>query len=143
MPITRSFLNLSPLAVSIPFLMATNFAPRKTEVSTVDCRLKNQISGAEFRNAKKPVGKGLTNRSPAWSESTRANKSQPPCHGAGHVGRSGLAHIAMELLQILLLEQAHLNVGVPWVKDHAGVMFTVQASKDAVDRFQVAISWAR
>jgi hypothetical protein len=59
MPITRS-LHLSPLAVSIPFFMATNLAPN-AEVSTVGCCFEHQLSGAELRNAWKPVRGRLIN----------------------------------------------------------------------------------
>jgi hypothetical protein len=59
MPIAHN-MHLSPLTVPIPFFMAMNLAP-ETEVSTAGCRFENQMSGAEFKNAKKQVRERLTN----------------------------------------------------------------------------------
>jgi hypothetical protein len=44
---------------------------------------------------------------------------------------------------VALLERAHLDLRTRWVKDHWGVMLVIKASKDTIDDFQMAISWAR
>jgi hypothetical protein len=51
--------------------------------------------------------------------------------------------ISTELSPVALFEHAHLDLRVRRVEDHMGVMLVIEVSKDAVDGFQMAISWAR
>ena len=99
------------------------------------CQFENQISGAEFRKTKKPIGH-------RHGQNQHANESQPPYHEVQAYLAAQAADIPVQFSPVALLERAHLDLCMHRVKDHAGVLLVIKASKDAVDSFQVAISWA-
>jgi hypothetical protein len=123
-PIMRN-LHCSPLAVSIPFSTATNSATN-ADVSRLGRRFENQISGAEFRNTKKPPDQLITGMIRIKMQTNFGFFTTR----FGHFGRHGLFRITTELSPVaLLLERNHVDLSVRRVKDDAGVVLLERQAK--------------